>query len=84
MIIALSRGGLIDEIALVETLFERPDLIAILDVFEEEPLKKESKLWDVENLRIFPHNSFVGEFNQARLHSLILNNLGKFITDISI
>lgn len=81
IIIALSRGGLIDEAALIETLSERQDLTAVLDVFEEEPLKSDSPLWNVENLRIFPHNSFVGEYNQSRLHSLILKNLEKYITN---
>lgn len=79
IIIALSRGGLIDEVALKEVLSDRPDLTAILDVFDEEPLKEDSDLWNIENLRIYPHNSFVGEYNQSRLHSLILNNLGEFI-----
>lgn len=79
MIIALSRGGLIDEAALIVALSNRPDLTAILDVFEEEPLKEESNLWNIRNLRIFPHNSFVGEYNQSRLHSLIINNLGEFL-----
>lgn len=83
IIIALSRGGLIDEVALIETLSNRPDLTAILDVFDQEPLKEGSNLWTVENLRIYPHNSFVGEYNQSRLHSLILNNLGEFITNQS-
>ena len=82
-IIALSRGGFIDEVGLIETLSNRPDLTAILDVFDQEPLKEGSNLWNVENLRIYPHNSFVGEYNQSRLHSLILNNLGEFITNQS-
>lgn len=79
IIIALSRGGLIDEVALKEVLTDRTDLTAILDVFDDEPLKEDSDLWNIENLRIYPHNSFVGEYNQSRLHSLILNNLGEFI-----
>jgi phosphoglycerate dehydrogenase-like enzyme len=83
IILALSRGGLIDEIALIKALSNRPDLTAILDVFDEEPLKEESDLWNVGNLRIFPHNSFVGEYNQYRLHSLILNNIGDFIIHAS-
>lgn len=81
IIIAMSRGGLIDETALTETLSKRSDLTAILDVYEEEPLNVESTLWSAPNIRIFPHNSFVGENNQSRLHTLILNNLGAFMND---
>lgn len=78
MIVALSRGGLIDERGLGDVLQSRPDLTAILDVFECEPLSIDSKLWDLGNLRVFPHNSFVGEYNSVRLHELILRNLHEF------
>ena len=39
----------------------------MLDVFEEEPLPESSPLWDMENVVLTPHNSFVGEENRARL-----------------
>ena len=84
IIIAMSRGGIIDENALINVLKVRPDIIAVLDVFEQEPLASESQLWNLDNIRIFPHNSFVGDNNQARLHSVILENLTKrFIQEIS-
>ena len=48
---------------------------AVLDVFEEEPLHESSPLWDMENVIITPHNSFVSEGNQARMLDVIINNL---------
>jgi len=75
LLINMSRGGLIDEEALLEVLTERTDITAILDVFEREPLSVDSKLWDMLNIHIFPHNSFVGENNVKRLHDAILKNL---------
>ena len=48
---------------------------AILDVFDKEPLGDDSILWDLKNVIITPHNSFVGEGNGSRLSSVILGNL---------
>ena len=48
---------------------------AVLDVFETEPLDKSSPLWDMENVIITPHNSFVGEGNNKRLFEVIVSNL---------
>jgi phosphoglycerate dehydrogenase-like enzyme len=46
-----------------------------LDVFEDEPLDKQSPLWDADRVHITPHNSFVGDGNGERLAELILSNL---------
>ena len=48
---------------------------AVLDVFEEEPLPESSPLWEMENVVLTPHNSFVGEGNRARLWEKIKENL---------
>lgn len=47
---------------------------ASLDVFKNEPLVN-SELWEMENLIITPHNSFVSDMNSKRLFDLIVNNL---------
>ncbi len=77
VIVNISRGAVIDTAALTEVLSERDDITAILDVFEEEPLDIGSRLWDLKNVIITPHNSFVGEGNAERLWSVIINNLRK-------
>lgn len=69
-----TRGGLVDEAALIDALKSKL-AGAALDVFETEPLPDDSKLWQMENLLISPHNSFVGENNHARLMSVVMNNL---------
>jgi phosphoglycerate dehydrogenase-like enzyme len=48
---------------------------AVLDVFEREPLDEKSPLWDMHNVIITPHNSFVGENDNRRMSRLILKNL---------
>ena len=51
-----------------------------LDVFEQEPLSEESKLWDLDNIIITPHNSWVSEQNSIRSFNLFYNNLKKYIS----
>lgn len=75
ILLNISRGALIDQDALPQVLIERPDLTAILDVFEQEPLPADSPLWTLPNLHISPHNSFVSQANPYRLHTLTLTLL---------
>lgn len=75
MIVNVSRGGVIDEDALVCALKEHPQMCAALDVFNIEPLPEHSALWDLNNVKISPHNSFVSEKNQTRLFNVIYSNL---------
>lgn len=80
VLVNIARGGLIDESALCDVLAQRKDIYAALDVFEEEPLSKDSKLWEYENVAISPHNSFVSNGNSARMFDLMYSNLKAFIS----
>lgn len=75
VIVNMARGGVMDYEAFVRLKKSGSTLQAVLDVFEEEPLKKDSSIWDLEGVIVTPHNSFVGEFNQNRLNQVILTNL---------
>ena len=68
-----ARGTLVDEAAL--TAWLRSGGHAVLDVFEEEPLPETCPLWDMENVILTPHNSFVGDGNRARLWETIKEHL---------
>lgn len=70
----VARGALADETAL--TVWLQNGGRAVLDVFEEEPLPETRPLWEMENVLLTPHNSFVGEGNQARLWRCIQEALG--------
>lgn len=73
VIVNIARGGVIDTNALIDCL---PNLGgAVLDVFEEEPLDEKSPLWDMKNVLITPHNSFVGDGNTVRLGCIVMNGL---------
>ena len=73
VIINISRGKIICTDALVKAL-RQDKLFAALDVFEEEPLDKNSPLWRSERVIITPHNSFVSDKTDDRLSALILQN----------
>lgn len=73
ILVNIARGAVIDTKVLIKRL---PYLGgAILDVFEEEPLLEGDPLWNIENVIITPHNSFIGEGNRKRLQNLIIKNL---------
>ncbi len=75
ILVNIARGGIVDTNAIIKVLEQKKLYGAVLDVFEEEPLSEKSMLWDMENVILTPHNSFVGEGNNERLFELILKNL---------
>lgn len=79
VLVNIARGAIIDQEALYRTLLNRPDIHAALDVFENEPLSIESPLWEMSNVFISPHNSFVSDGNMERMFNVIYNNLADFI-----
>lgn len=73
VIINIARGAVIETQAMIEALPKIGG--AVLDVFEEEPLDEHSPMWDMNNVVITPHNSFVGDGNRERLREIIFSNL---------
>ena len=57
VLVNVARGGLVDELALVDALRESKLRAAMLDVTSEEPPPPESPLWTAPNLYITPHVS---------------------------
>lgn len=69
----VTRGALVDSEALLAWL--QGGGRAVLDVFEEEPLPEDSPLWNLENVILTPHNSFVSEGNRERLWGKVKEGL---------
>jgi len=61
LVVHLSRGGVIDERALLAALESGALGGAALDVFEREPLAPESPLWNAPNTIVTPHLAGFGE-----------------------
>lgn len=71
----LARGPLVVENDLIDSLEQKRIGGVVLDVFDVEPLEKNSPLWDMKNVILTPHNSFVGENNNKRMFKVIVENL---------
>jgi phosphoglycerate dehydrogenase-like enzyme len=75
--INVARGGIIEEKSLIQAIKEK-NLYAALDVFEKEPLLKESELWDLNNVYITSHKSGAGDSWVVFLKELIAGNLSSY------
>ena len=75
LLVNMARGAIVDTDALLAALKSGHLSGAVLDVFEEEPLGADSELWDLENVLITPHNSFVSDRVQQRMTQVIFENL---------
>ncbi len=74
VLVNTARAGLIDEAALIERL-QRQDIVAALDVFNEEPLPTVHPLRNLENVVLSPHNASTTPECDRRVGEQALNIL---------
>lgn len=74
-IINTSRGALIDEQALIQTLKDKKLAGAGLDVQEFEPLTADSELFKLDNVLVTPHMGWKGFETRQRLLKLLAKNI---------
>jgi phosphoglycerate dehydrogenase-like enzyme len=77
-VIAVSRGGIIDETALIASLQSGHLAGAGLDVCEKEPLPADSPLWELPNVVISPHLAGSSSQKERRCVEILVDNLGRF------
>lgn len=77
----MGRSNSVNTDALINALEKKIIAGAHLDVFDEEPLSKESKLWEVQNLMITPHvsGSFANDHTRKLFEEIALDNIQRFI-----
>ena len=71
LIVNISRGSIIDNNALIKFLKKNPHAGACLDVFEDEPLKRNSKFLRLKNCMLTSHNAF-NTHHEVKTHKEIL------------
>ncbi len=77
-VLAMSRGGIVDEPALIEALRSGKLAGAGLDVTATEPLPPGDPLWKAPNIIITPHNSPTSKLTTDLVWSMLADNLGRF------
>jgi phosphoglycerate dehydrogenase-like enzyme len=78
-LLQVSRGGIVNESALVDALEEGHLAGAALDVTETEPLPVGHPLWTAPNLVITPHSSAASKLTTELVWSILSENVGRFV-----
>ena len=78
VIVNLSRGGVIDETALLDALYAGRIRGAGLDVFDTEPLPTDSRFWDAPNTLVSPHFSAPVHDRLERTMAIITENFRRY------
>jgi phosphoglycerate dehydrogenase-like enzyme len=78
-LLAMSRGGIVDEPALIAALESGHLAGAGLDVTAVEPLPPGNPLWKAPNLIITPHNSPTSRLTSDLVWSIFFENVGHFV-----
>ena len=78
VLINTARGEIVDEVALSFLLEKRPDLQAVLDVFQTEPLPMDSPLRKLNNAFLMPHAAGPTEDQRLYVTDFILDDIERF------
>ena len=78
LIVNVSRGPLIDEVALIENL-KGKRIRAALDVYDREPLPKDHPLRTLDNVTLSPHLGYVNEENYRTMYSDTVENVAAWL-----
>jgi len=74
ILINMSRGSVVDELALIKALQDRTIYSAGLDVFATEP-NVPKELIAMDHIVLFPHLGSSSQFTRAKMEQLVVDNL---------
>jgi len=80
-LVNISRGGCVDETALLDALESGDIAGAGLDVFATEPLPADDLLWAAPNLLITPHIGGMADIYKQQALPLVAANLNAYAAD---
>ena len=78
-LVIISRGGIVNEQALINALQTKSIAAAAIDTFHEEPLPKNSPFWDLKNCLISPHVSASAKGMIEARRNIFLENLKRYL-----
>ena len=78
ILVNIGRGGIISEMDLVEILGKK-DILVGLDVFENEPIKKDNPLLKSKKVLLTPHIAWTSKEAREKLMEGIYENIEKFV-----
>mgnify|MGYP001590392059 CR=1 FL=1 len=78
VVMNIGRGAIVHEKDIIAALQKNIIGGAALDVTEQEPLPKDSPLWDMENVIITPHHSGLSEKYMDRAVGLFCRNIAAY------
>lgn len=78
-LIVISRGGIVDEAALIGALHSGHLGGAGIDAHAVEPLPQDSPLWDAPGAIVTPHNAATTAQTAERGRAILLDNVGRWV-----
>lgn len=79
VLINVGRGGLVDEVALAESLRRGGIAGAALDVFAAEPLPPDHPFYQMENVIVSPHIAGATRRSDILVVDIFVENLGRYL-----
>ena len=79
LFINTSRGGVVDEQALIDAVKSKKISGAGLDVVAVEPMEKHYDILDIDNIIITPHSAWAPVETRTRLVEIVRNNIKKWV-----
>jgi phosphoglycerate dehydrogenase-like enzyme len=80
VLVNVSRGGVVNETALIDALRSSRIRGAVLDVFSTEPLPANSPLWTMENVIVTPHVAGFFDGWEAAAAEILCENIDRWIS----
>jgi phosphoglycerate dehydrogenase-like enzyme len=77
-LVVFSRGGIVDDAALLRALADGRIAAAALDAHSVEPLPADSPFWDLPNVVVTPHNGATTARTAQRGFEIFLDNLRRY------
>ena len=81
VLVPMSRGGIVDQDAMIAALQNKQIAGAVMDVTKPEPLPADNPLWSMENVIVAPHIAGGTQREGQYIINIFTENMGRFVKD---